>query len=274
MEWRNIYRGLLMGASDVIPGVSGGTIAVLLGIYDRLIAAINGLFSKDWKKHLNFLIPLGIGVAIAILSLARLMKWLLAHYPGPTYFLFLGLIIGIIPNLFAEADARRTFTKRHVILLIIGILLVSSMVFFMDADKGAIITDKTMSTYVLLFFSGIFASAAMILPGISGSVVFLILGVYPTVIDAIDRLDLITMGIIGTGIVIGIISMSKIIHYFLKHYRTATFAFIIGAVIGSIVVIFPGWPANTALLVTSIVTFGSGLLVAYILSIVEYKETN
>ena len=76
MEWKNIYRGLLMGASDVIPGVSGGTIALLLGIYDRLIEAINGLFSREWKKHLNFLVPLGIGVAIAIFSLAKLIVWL------------------------------------------------------------------------------------------------------------------------------------------------------------------------------------------------------
>src|SRR5699024_5672036 len=88
MEWKNIYRGLLMGASDVIPGVSGGTIAVLLGIYDRLIAAINGFFSKEWKKHLTFLIPLGIGMATAVLLLSRVIEWLFNHYPAPTNFFF------------------------------------------------------------------------------------------------------------------------------------------------------------------------------------------
>lgn len=88
MEWRNIYRGLLMGATDLVPGISGGTIAVLLGIYDRLIAAISGIFSKEWKKHIGFLIPLGLGMVIAIFLLASLIEWLFEHYPGPTQFFF------------------------------------------------------------------------------------------------------------------------------------------------------------------------------------------
>ena len=78
MEWRNIYRGILMGATDLVPGISGGTIAVLLGIYDRLIAAISGIFSKEWKKHIGFLIPLGLGMVIAIFLLASLIEWLLS----------------------------------------------------------------------------------------------------------------------------------------------------------------------------------------------------
>jgi len=270
MEWRNIYRGLIMGASDVIPGVSGGTIAVLLGIYDRLIAAINGLFSKHWKQYLSFLIPLAIGVATAIFTLARLMKWLLANYPQPTYFFFLGLVIGIIPNLLITVQAKRTFTIKHIILLMFGALLVSLMIFGMGADQGTVITNKTVKTYILLFFAGILASAAMILPGISGSVVFLVIGVYPTIIDAISTIDVITIGVVGIGIVTGIVMMSKIIHFFLRRYQTATFALIIGAVIGSIVVIFPGWPTDPAALILNVGTFASGLLGAYILGKIEH----
>src|SRR5690625_2048768 len=86
MEWKNIYRGMIMGASDIVPGVSGGTIAVLLGIYDQFIGAINGIFSRDWKRHLSFLVPLAIGVAAAILTLSRIMNWLLKYYPSPTYY--------------------------------------------------------------------------------------------------------------------------------------------------------------------------------------------
>src|SRR5690625_5145324 len=106
MEWKNLYRGFIMGGTDVIHGVSGGTIAVVLGIYDRLIAAINGIFSKDWKKHLGFLIPLGIGIVTAIFTLAHLMEWLLIYYPGPTFYFFLGLIIGVLPLLFREVDVK------------------------------------------------------------------------------------------------------------------------------------------------------------------------
>ncbi len=88
LNWRNIVPGVLMGISDLIPGVSGGTIALLVGVYYRLIAAIDGIFSREWKKHLMFLIPLGTGVVLALLSMSRLIEWLLADYPQPTFFLF------------------------------------------------------------------------------------------------------------------------------------------------------------------------------------------
>lgn len=272
MEWKNLYRGLFIGASDVIPGVSGGTIAVLLGIYDQLIAAINGLFSRKWREHIRFLIPLSIGVALAIFTLARLMKWLLAHYPAPTYFFFLGLIIGIIPQLLNEAEALQTFKGKQIILLIVGILLVSSMVIFVDVDPGSVIEERNMTVYGLLFFSGILASAAMILPGISGSVVFLMLGVYPTIIEVISTLDIPVILVVALGIVMGIIMMSKLIHYFLKHFRTNTFAIIIGAVIGSVFVIFPGWPDESRLVFGCLMAGALGLLGAYILGKIEYDS--
>src|SRR5690625_3110049 len=116
MEWKNIYRGLIMGASDVVPGVSGGTMAVLLGIYDRFIAAIDGIVSKEWRKHIGFLIPLGIGVAVAILSLSHVISWLLEQHSRPTYFFFLGLIIGVLPFLFREAEARTRFKDRKSVV--------------------------------------------------------------------------------------------------------------------------------------------------------------
>ncbi len=107
IEWRNILKGMTMGISDLIPGVSGGTIALVLGIYQRLIAAINGLFTKEWKKHLVFLMPLVLGIIVALLSISHLIEWLLVAYPQPTFFLFLGLIIGIIPTLLKDIDYRQ-----------------------------------------------------------------------------------------------------------------------------------------------------------------------
>jgi putative membrane protein len=270
MEWKNIYRGLMMGASDVIPGVSGGTIAVLLGIYDRLIKSISGIFSKDWKRHLGFLIPLGIGMAAAVLLLSKVIEWLFEHHPVPTNFFFLGLIIGILPYLFRQADVKNTFNIYHIILLVIGAVLISLMI-FLNTNEGAVITDRSIATYVLLFFSGMAGSAAMILPGISGSLVLLIIGVYSTVISAISQLQFDVLAVVGLGILCGILVVSKIIHFFLTHYRIATFALIIGLVIGSIVVVFPGWPLGMSVLLISVVTFAAGLFVAYILGKVEYK---
>ena len=271
MEWKNIYRGLIMGISDVIPGVSGGTIAVLLGIYDRLIASINGILSKEWKKHIGFLIPLGIGILTAIFLFANIIEWLFEHYPGPTQFFFLGLILGVLPYLFHKADARNKFKGNHILLLIIGIAIVASMAFF-NPNEGDVIQKVTGTTYVLLFFSGFIASSAMIIPGISGSFMLLLIGVYATIISAISNLQLDIIAVTGLGIVIGIVVMSKVINYFLTNYYTATFAIIIGLVIGSVFVVFPGWPESTAYMILSIVAFALGLFVAYILGRIEYEE--
>src|SRR5690625_458954 len=125
MEWKNIYRGMVMGISDVVSGVSGGTIAVILGFYDQLIAAINGIFTREWRRHIGFLIPLGVGMVLAIFSFSRLMNWLLTSHEQSTYYFFLGLIVGILPYLFRESEARTTFKWQHILLLVIGIILIS-----------------------------------------------------------------------------------------------------------------------------------------------------
>ncbi|WP_281976195.1 DUF368 domain-containing protein [Halobacillus litoralis] len=269
-EWRNIYRGILMGASDVVPGVSGGTIAVVLGIYDRLIEAINGLFSKEWKKHLKFLVPLGIGVVTSIALLAKLIEWLFEHYPGPTQFFFLGLIIGVLPYLVHKADMKHQFKGKHYMLVLIGAVIVASMVFFQTSESEPM-QNITFSTYILLFFSGWIASSAMILPGISGSFILLIIGVYSTVVSGISDFQLDIIAVVGLGIVCGIVVMSKIVKFFLENYTSGTFAIIIGLVIGSVFVIFPGVPENLTMWIVSIITFVGGLLAAWLLGRVEYK---
>ena len=128
MEWRNIYRGFCMGVSDLIPGVSGGTIAVVLGIYEQLLAAISGFFSREWKTF-RILIPLAAGVAAAFLTLSHVIKYLLANHYEPTQFFFLGLIISILPMLMREADAKSSFKGKHIVLLIVAAILVAITAF-------------------------------------------------------------------------------------------------------------------------------------------------
>ncbi len=259
-----------MGASDVVPGVSGGTIAVVLGIYDRLIESINGLFSREYKKHLGFLIPLGIGILSAIVILAKLIEWLFEYYPRPTQFAFLGLIIGVLPFLFNKSNAKQNFKLMHYLFILIGMCIVGSMVFFHTGEPEVVKTFET-STYIWLFLSGFVASAAMILPGISGSFLLLIIGSYTTIINAINERNLFVIAVVGIGIVLGILLMSKVIHYCLEHFPIITYAFVIGMVIGSIFVIFPGFPTTMIQSIVCILTFALGLLVAYILGRVEYK---
>lgn len=257
-----------MGAIDVVPGISSGTIAVLLGIYDRLIKAINGIFSKEFKKHLLFLLPLGIGMLVAIFLFARVIEWLFHSYPAPTKFTFMGLIIGVLPFLFSKSNAKENFKLVHWIFLLGGIALVVPMM-FIHAGEGSIITEFTLSTYIWLFFSGFIASAAMILPGISGSLILYVIGAYATIISAINDRNLLVILVTGVGILCGVLLMSKVIAKLFTNYPLSTYAAVIGMVIGSIFVIFPGIPKSSEMIVCAC-TFVLGLLSAYLLGKVEH----
>lgn len=265
MEWKNILRGFAIGIADLIPGVSGGTIAVILGIYDRLIAAISGFFSKEWKRHALFLIPLGLGMVITILSLSRVIDFLLENYFAPTQFFFLGLIIGIIPMLFKELDSRESFKSSYWIAIVIGTILVASMAFIRPAEAD-IITNLSPATMALLFFSGWLASMAMLLPGISGSFILLLIGVYPTAIRALSELNIPLILIIGAGVGVGFIVSSKIIRYLLTHKPGITFAVIIGLVLGSLAVVFPGLPESGLQWMLSLVMFAAGWIIVHLLN--------
>lgn len=260
MEWKNIYRGVLMGISDLIPGVSGGTIAFILGIYDRLLEAISGFFSREWKKHLGFLIPLVIGVGITLLLFSRVIEFLLDNHYEATQFFFMGLILGVIPYIMKQAEVKQNFTKRHIaILAVIGIALASTA-FIGTNDDIAPITQLSVPVFFTLFFSGWLASMAMLLPGISGSFILLLLGVYTTAINALSTLNIPIALAIGAGVIVGFIVSSKAIRYLLEHFTYVTYAAIIGLILGSLFVVFPGFASDTTTLVTSLITFAVGLI--------------
>ncbi|KYG57700.1 DUF368 domain-containing protein [Planococcus maritimus] len=260
MEWKNIYRGILMGISDLIPGVSGGTIAFILGIYDRLLESISGFFSREWKKQLGFLVPLGIGIIITLLLFSRFIEFLLENHYEATQFFFMGLILGVLPYIMKQAEVKKNFTARHlVILLVIGAAL-ASMAFIQTDENIAPITDLSLPTFFLLFFSGWLASMAMLLPGISGSFILLLIGVYSTAINALSTLNLPIVLTIGAGVMVGFVVSSKVISYLLEHFTYVTYAAIIGLILGSLFVVFPGFAADTATLVTSLITFVVGLV--------------
>lgn len=260
MEWKNIYRGILMGISDLIPGVSGGTIAFILGIYDRLLESISGFFSRQWKKHLGFLVPLGMGIVITLLLFSRFIEYLLSNHYEATQFFFMGLILGVLPYIMKQAEVKKNFTARHlVILLVIGAAL-ASMAFIQTNDNVTPITELSVPTFFLLFFSGWIASMAMLLPGISGSFILLLIGVYSTAINALSTLNLPIVMAIGAGVMVGFVVSSKAISYLLEHFTYVTYAAIIGLILGSLFVVFPGFSADPVALFTSLATFTVGLV--------------
>jgi len=258
VEWKNIYNGMLMGVSDLIPGVSGGTVAFILGIYDKLLASINGFFSKEWKKHIGFLIPLAIGMGSAILLLSKLIDYLLANHYEPTQFFFLGLIIGVLPFIVKEGDVKSQFSGKHYTILTVVAIFLASLA-FMNPIESTIITSLSFKSTIGLFFSGWIASMAMLLPGISGSFILLLLGVYSSVISAISSFNIPIIIVVGAGVVLGFIISSRVISYLLKNHHFMTYAVIIGLIVGSIFVVFPGFPSNIGAMIASILTFVAGL---------------
>lgn len=262
MEWKNLYRGAAMGISDLIPGVSGGTIAFVLGIYEQLLAAISGFFSREWKKHLAFLIPLGIGMAGTILSLSRAIEYLLAHYFEPTQFFFLGLIIGVVPFMVKQANVKETFKASHLLVLLAAVLLLAWMA-FVNPGSREMGSELAAGDFVLLFFSGWLASMAMLLPGISGSFLLLLIGVYPVVINALSTFNVPVIAAVGAGVMLGFVISSKAIRFALSHFPYMTYALIIGLILGSIFTVFPGIPASGSAAAASVVTFVLGLGLTY-----------
>ena len=271
---RNVFRGMVMGITDLIPGVSGGTIAMVLGIYPELIASINGILSKNWRKHLLFLAPLIIGIGISLVVFSHLIEWLIVYHSQPLFFFFNGLILGIIPFLLRTADFKKTFKIRHYGVLVVAAIFVASTGFIRVDSMVSIWTNLTFNNYLYLFFSGWIASSAMILPGISGSLILLLLGVYPTVINAISSINIPVIIVVGFGIVIGIMITSKLIQYLFSQYSSLTYAVIIGLVLGSIIVIFPGLPRTVpdAILCMAMLLLGS--IVATLLGRFEHKTSH
>ncbi|HEH7943127.1 DUF368 domain-containing protein [Staphylococcus aureus] len=268
-KWINILKGFAMGTSDLIPGVSGGTIALLLGIYNQFIASISGIFSRRFWPSFTFLIPIIIGMLLAMGSLSNLFNYLLSQHHIPTMFFFGGLIIGIVPYLLKISNYKTSFTTKHYMMVIAGIAILIVITLMNNGDKHAGET-LTLSTSLIIkyFIAGMCASSAMLLPGISGSFMLLVFGVYGTVMLAISevvKLNFTGLPIllaVGFGVLAGFIISSKIIQYFLTHHKLMTFALIIGFVVGSLFAVFPGLPTNIVMWFVSLVVFIIGFIVS------------
>ncbi|AXH27312.1 TPA: DUF368 domain-containing protein [Staphylococcus aureus] len=268
-KWINILKGFAMGTSDLVPGVSGGTIALLLGIYNQFIASISGIFSRRFWPSFTFLIPIIIGMLLAMGSLSNLFNYLLSQHHIPTMFFFGGSIIGIVPYLLKISNYKTSFTTKHYMMVIAGIAILIVITLMNNGDKHAGET-LTLSTGLIIkyFIAGMCASSAMLLPGISGSFMLLVFGVYGTVMLAISevvKLNFTGLPIllaVGFGVLAGFIISSKIIQYFLTHHKLMTFALIIGFVVGSLFAVFPGLPTNIVMWFVSLVVFIIGFIVS------------
>lgn len=259
-----ILIGVVLGVSNVIPGVSGGTMAIILNVYDRLIDAMT-LNLQHIKKNFFFLLYIGIGAVTGILIFSGIIKSLLLNAPMPTGFFFMGIIIGGIPMIYIRAKDEKLKVKNALPFLIaLGIMLIIQM---MQPDDSAsvLITVLSIPVAIRLFLSGMIAAFAMIVPGISGSFIMLVLGVYTSIITAISSFNIPILIPVGLGVVVGVIYGAKIVKKLIEKHPQAMYCAILGLILGSLFEIYPGFSFDV-LGIVCVATFITGFLISYLFS--------
>lgn len=230
-----ILKGFFIGSSMSVPGVSGGTMAILLGIYDKLISSISN-FLKDIKGNILFLMKFSIGVGLGIGSLAFVIKWLLGLFPIPVSFFFLGAVIGGIPALVKKTKDSKLDIASAVYLLI-GLILVIS-IGYLPKNNISITSGSGIGHYMMILIAGIVIALALVLPGISTSHMLLVMGMYESMLAAITEFDIVYIGILGISTLIGIFIITKPIEYLMNRFTHQAYCMIIGFVLGSTSEIF------------------------------------
>lgn len=236
-----LLRGMAMGAADVIPGVSGGTIAFITGIYETLINSIKSVnakavqilfkegFAKAWQ-HINgnFLLCLFSGIIISIVSLAKGISYLLDNYPQLLSAFFFGLILA---SAWFIAKQIPKWTIQNIIALMVGTAIAAFIALASPAQAP--------TNTIFVFFAGCIAICAMILPGISGSFILLLMGMYSHVIGAIKGFDIMILAAFGGGCIVGLLSFSHVLSYMFKHFRASTLSLLTGFMLGSLLKVWP-----------------------------------
>ncbi len=245
-------KGMVVGVANIIPGVSGGTMAVVLGIYEQLIDAIGNFFGNRAKRrtYLTFLLKLGLGAVVAILALSWVMDYLLTYHRIYTYLFFIGLIAGSIPSIY-KTHPDMKLNGASVLTFLFGAVLIAFFTVLSHrlekpADPGEIAFVLTLWSALKLIFAGFLSGGSMIVPGISRSFMLVLLGVYDVIIRAVKTLQIAPLAFLGIGIALGIWAFAKVIDVLLQHYPKETFYFILGLVVASLFSIFPGIPATAS----------------------------
>lgn len=275
--FKKILQGMIVGIANIIPGVSGGTMMVAMGLYDKLIHSITHLKS-EFKESMKLLIPIFAGAGLAIVLLSRLFEFLLVNYPIPTNFAFCGLIAGSLPFIFKKVKGHSVSAGKFIpFFIFFGIVILMAVL----GENGGAAADVSFSliNVIKLFAVGIIAAATMVVPGVSGSMMLMLLGYYDTIIETInDFIDALiafnlneilrVFGILvpfGIGIVIGIFAIAKLIEFIFKKAEIHAYYGIIGLILASPIAILmkTDWSQfSIPLLAIGIATFIAGWFVA------------
>ncbi len=276
----NFLKGAIVGVANIIPGVSGGTMAVITGIYERIINIISSLFKniKKWdvlKKDLLFLSPVILGALAGIFLLSNLIKYLLEAHYMPTLFCFLGLIAGSLPLLFKKAN-HNGFKGKYLIGFLVTLAFMLTLAYLSSQSKSIAPVEAfgpSLLEFLMIAVYGMIAATAMVVPGISGSMIMMMLGVYNAVIDAVSSLNIMVLIPFIIGAVFGIVLISKLIKFLLDRFYGYTYYVILGFVAGSIVFIFPGFSFNMDGLI-SFIAFAAGAAISFKISSLKPTKHN
>ena len=274
---KNILKGIVIGLANIIPGVSGGTMAVSMGIYDKLIHCVTHLF-KEFKKSVLFLIPIFLGAGIAVVGLTFVIPTMFARFPLQTNLLFIGLIVGGLPAVWKKVKGQ-SVRAGHILAFLIFFALVAGMAAFGESEGKAADLSFGVLNVIKLFGVGVIASATMIIPGVSGSMILLLLGYYNPVIGAIkdfitalaafDMPGILTgVGILmpfGFGVVFGIFAIAKIIEVIFVKIPLYAYWAIIGLIAASPIAILLAGELGT-ITVIAVLTGAAALAVGVIIA--------
>ena len=277
-----ILRGIVIGVANIIPGVSGGTMMVSMGVYDTLIHSITHLFKEFWKS-VKALLPYAVGMLIGILAFASIISWGLENYELPTNTLFIGLILGGLSPLIRKIQWK----KINLAAIIAFVLLFALIVWMGFQNKGSIQNadsiDMNVGKMLLMVVIGMIASATMIIPGVSGSLVLMLLGFYKPVTGALKTLTggllHFNFSVMGqplmmllpflAGIVLGIFGVAKLIEWLTARYPTPTYCGVLGLVLASPVALLIQTNmagVSLGLVLISVLTFAIGFAIAWLLA--------
>lgn len=266
-----VIKGFLIGVANIIPGVSGGTLAITLGIYEKLIETISHFF-KNLKENIKFIIPIGIGAVLSILLLSRVISFCLDKYTLATILFFIGLILGGIPLLNKKIKGHyKNVSNIIIFLLSFGFVVALSI---LKGENVVSFENMQVINYIMLFLVGVVAAATMIIPGVSGSFVLMLLGYYKPIVDTIGDLtkfnniwqDMMILVPFGIGVLVGIVAISKLLEFLFKKYEVKTYFGVMGFIMASIITIFTGAEGlvfSVPQLLIGLILLGIGFVVAY-----------
>ncbi len=277
-----ILRGMVIGLANIIPGVSGGTMMVSMGIYDTIICSVTHLF-KQFKKSILTLLPYAAGMVVALVSLSFVITWAFDNYPLPTNTLFIGLILGGLPAIFKQVKGEKIGVVGGVLFAAFFALII---VLQLIQSENVTVIHLSVLEIVKLLLLGALASATMVIPGVSGSMILKLLGYYEPVIGSIKGLTTAlvagqwstvgyNIGILlpfAIGIVVGIFAIAKLIEVLLARWKGWTYCAILGLVVASPVAILMSTSmtgVSFVLILVSLLTFALGYFVAYKLAAKE-----